>query len=118
MKAASHQWVGPDALMVPMPLFPNSKLERALQVNYHDLAAVQNAPFTVKYRNGKVYRGCLNAEGKADLTDAPPGTGRLEIGEDTRKYQVKAAESNPDYRANWSEADMDASLAAIQERTK
>jgi type VI secretion system secreted protein VgrG len=81
-----------------------------MQYLYHDGTLVQNAKFTIHYDNGATFSGVVDSQGVADLTDAPKGAGGVELGEDSRTYEVKATENNPSYKADWDDSDMQASL--------
>jgi type VI secretion system secreted protein VgrG len=99
---------------VAMPTFASVQAHRALQVQYHDLESVQGAPFTIEYADGSQFKGTLNAQGQADLSNAPVGSGVIRLQDDTRPFEVIADESSPLHKANWNEADMEGSLKAAQ----
>ncbi len=76
---------------------------------YHDDEPVQGAKFEIHYDDGKRYSGTLDGSGHADLSGAPVGVGRIQVGPDSRPLQVKANDANPGYKSRWGEGDFDAS---------
>lgn len=113
-KASDFTLDGPATLSTSPPSFTEGTLKRELLFNYHDDAPVQGAGFKIDYDNGASFTGAVDAQGKADLTGAPMGTGRIKLGEDTRAFQIKASEPSPTYQPAWSESDMQASFDKAQ----
>jgi type VI secretion system secreted protein VgrG len=114
IKGSQHAFSGPTRLDYSPPQFLTSRNATAMQYLYHDGTPVQNAKFTIHYDNGATFSGTVDSQGMADLTDAPKGSGRVELGEDSRAYEVKATEKNPSYKADWDDSDMQASLNRMQ----
>jgi type VI secretion system secreted protein VgrG len=114
IKGSQHSFAGPTQLDYSPPQFLTSNIPAKMQYLYHDGTPVQNAKFTIHYDNGATFSGVVNSQGVADLTDAPKGAGRVELGEDARTYEVKATENNPSYKADWDDSDMQASLNRMQ----
>jgi type VI secretion system secreted protein VgrG len=114
IKGSQHAFSGPTRLDYSPPQVLTSRNATAMQYLYHDGTPVQNAKFTIHYDNGATFSGTVDSQGMADLTDAPKGSGRVELGEDSRAYEVKATEKNPSYKADWDDSDMQASLNRMQ----
>ncbi|WP_027783756.1 MULTISPECIES: type VI secretion system Vgr family protein [Burkholderia] len=114
VKGGQHAFSGPTRIDYPLSPVPTSRGAAALQYHYHDDTPVQGAKFTIHYDSGATFSGTVDSKGMADLTDAPQGPGRIELGEDSRPYEIKATEKNPSYKAHWDEFDMQASLDRMQ----
>lgn len=114
IKGSQHAFSGPTRLDYSPPQVLTSRNATAMQYLYHDGTPVQNAKFTIHYDNGATFSGTVDSQGMADLTDAPKGSGRVELSEDSRAYEVKATEKNPSYKADWDDSDMQASLNRMQ----
>jgi type VI secretion system secreted protein VgrG len=114
IKGSQHAFSGPTRLDYSPPQFLTSRNAAAMQYLYHDGTPVQNAKFTIHYDDGATFSGTVDSQGLADLKDAPKGSGRVELGEDSRAYEVKATEKNPSYKADWDDSDMQASLNRMQ----
>lgn len=114
IKGAQHAFAGPTQIDYPLPLAPTSINKAALLYQYHDDSPVQGAQFTIHYENGGTYSGTTDSKGVADLSNAPQGTGRIELGEDSRPYELKATEHNPAFKSDWDDHDMQASLERMQ----
>ncbi|ABB07620.1 type VI secretion system Vgr family protein [Burkholderia lata] len=114
VKGGQHAFSGPTRIDYPLSPAPTSRGVAALQYHYHDDTPVQGAKFTIHYDNGATFSGTVDSKGMADLTGAPQGPGRIELGEDSRPYEIKATEKNPSYKADWDEFDMQASLDRMQ----
>lgn len=114
IKGSQHAFSGPTRLDYSPPQFLTSRSATAMQYLYHDGTPVQNAKFTIHYDNGATFSGVVDSRGMADLTDAPKGSARVELGEDSRAYEVKATEKSPSYKADWDDSDMQASLNRMQ----
>ncbi|WP_186260471.1 type VI secretion system Vgr family protein [Burkholderia gladioli] len=114
VKGAQHAFSGPTRMDYPLPTAPTSRGAAALLYQYHDGTPVQGAKFTIHYDSGAQFSGTVDGKGLADLTGAPQGPGRIELGEDSRAYEVKATEKNASYKADWDEFDMQASLDKMQ----
>lgn len=82
-----------------------------LSFDYHDDAPVQGAKFKIDYAGGQTHEGVFDAQGKADMSGAPAGEGRVQLGEDVRGFVAKAMEANPTHQPTWSDADLVSSLA-------
>ncbi|MCA8004083.1 type VI secretion system Vgr family protein [Burkholderia cenocepacia] len=114
VKGAQHAFSGPTRTDYPLSPAPTSHGAAALQYQYHDDTPVQGAKFTIHYDSGATFSGVVDSKGMADLTGAPEGPGRIELGEDSRPYEIKATEKNPSYKAHWDEFDMQATLDRMQ----
>ncbi|MEK6347013.1 MAG: type VI secretion system Vgr family protein [Burkholderia sp.] len=114
IKGAQHAFAGPAQINYPLPVAPTSRDKAALLYQYHDEAPVQGAKFTIHYDDGGTYSGTTDNQGAADLSGAPHGTGRIELGEDSRPYELKATEQNPAFKSDWDDHDMQASLDRMQ----
>ncbi|MET3621039.1 type VI secretion system Vgr family protein [Burkholderia ambifaria] len=114
VKGGQHAFSGPTRIDYPLSPAPTSRGAAALQYHYHDDTPVQGAKFTIHYDSGATFSGTVDSKGMADLTGAPQGPGRIELGEDSRPYEIKATEKNPSYKTQWDEFDMQASLDRMQ----
>ncbi|MBR8035384.1 type VI secretion system Vgr family protein [Burkholderia vietnamiensis] len=114
VKGAQHAFSGPTRIDYPLSPAPTSRGAAALQYHYHDDTPVHGAKFTIHYDSGATFSGTVDSKGMADLTGAPHGSGRIELGEDSRPYEIKATEQNPGYKAHWDEFDMQATLDRMQ----
>ncbi|WP_186047312.1 type VI secretion system Vgr family protein [Burkholderia gladioli] len=114
IKGAQHTFAGPTQIDYPLPLAPTSRDKATLLYQYHDESPVQGAKFTIHYDDGGTYSGTVDNQGMADLSNAPSGTGRIELGEDSRPYELKATEKNPAFKSDWDDYDMQASLERMQ----
>ena len=106
--AADHATDGPQSTPLVFPTKTYND-QASLAHLYHDGEPVEGAKFDIEYDDGKRYSGTLDSAGHADLSGAPVGSGRVRIGPDSRPLQVKANESNPEYKSAWSERDFSAS---------
>ncbi|MCR1770982.1 type VI secretion system Vgr family protein [Burkholderia glumae] len=113
-KGAQHAFSGPTQISYPLPVAPTSRDKATLLYQYHDESPVQGAKFTIHYDDGTTYSGTTDNKGAADLSGAPHGTGRIELGEDSRPYELKATERNPAFKADWDDYDMQATLERMQ----
>ncbi|WLE57652.1 type VI secretion system tip protein VgrG [Burkholderia plantarii] len=114
VKGAQHAFAGPTHIDYALPAPPTSRDKAALLYQYHDESPVQGARFTIHYDDGGTYSGTVDNQGMADLSNAPQGTGRIELGEDSRPYEIKATEQNPAFKADWDDYDMQATLERMQ----
>ncbi|WP_321884717.1 type VI secretion system Vgr family protein [Paraburkholderia bannensis] len=114
LQSDSFVHAGPATEKADLPTFTKAQLKQQLAVRYHDDTPVQGAPFKIHYDNGATFSGIVDEKGQADLTNAPKGPGRIELGEDARAYEVKATEKNPHYKADWDDSDMQATLDKMQ----
>ncbi len=114
LKGGQHAFSGPTRIDYPLSPAPTSRSAAALQYHYHDDTPVQGAKFTIHYDSGATFSGTVDNKGMADLTGAPQGPGRIELGEDSRAYEIKATEKNAGYKADWDDFDMQATLERMQ----
>jgi len=113
VKAATQALETGKSMAVVMPDFASGQLaptQRQVQVQYHDNEPVQGAAFHIDYADGRSYQGQLDAQGRADLSNAPDGPGKLHWGEDQRPFAAKPGDSNPQYVEQLTHEHLQASL--------
>ena len=98
----------PPHLPQPGPLAPNAV---ELTHRYHDTSAVQGANFEAVLADGSRRRGATDSEGKAALSDVPPGTVQVRFEADTRPYAERPLDANPERRARLAATDWNALIA-------
>jgi type VI secretion system secreted protein VgrG len=89
-------------------LDPGKLAKRDLTFSYHDEQPVEGAEFRIEYADGKAFAGVFDKRGRADLTAAPVGNGRIRLGKGTRPFEVKATECSaayPAYEREWHDYD-------------
>ena len=114
VKAATQALETGKSMAVVMPTLATGQLQRNVQVQYHDNEPVQGAAFHIDYADGRSYQGQLDAQGRADLSNAPDGGTNIRLHDDSRSFAVKAVQSSEHTKDQWSEADMHASMKQQQ----
>ncbi|MDR5740389.1 MULTISPECIES: type VI secretion system tip protein TssI/VgrG [unclassified Caballeronia] len=78
---------------------------------YDDLEPVKNAPYTVHFADGTTVTGKFDAQGFARLEGVPPGTARVEWGEDTRQWNAESKKPNSHLSAA---SDTESAIALVR----
>ncbi|TDR27058.1 DUF2345 domain-containing protein, partial [Hydromonas duriensis] len=87
--AAAHGLPGPKDVPAPPHTFNVKPTDMMISRFYSDGEGASQAPYKVKFSDGSVRTGQLSANGRAILTDVPPGPAEVEIGEDQRTLVIK-----------------------------
>ncbi|MEA3116769.1 MAG: type secretion system secreted protein VgrG, partial [Paraburkholderia sp.] len=100
--AGDHATAGPQSKPLKFPVHSFSE-ECALEHRYRDDEPVRSAKFAIAYDDGTHFSGSLDHGGRADLSSAPQGCGRIRFGADARSWQNETQDVNPGYAPSWTE---------------
>jgi type VI secretion system secreted protein VgrG len=99
--ATMKELAGPQSSSIDLPNLPkaqNLHNDIELLYQYDDLESVSGAPYKVRFEDGTVRTGTVDAKGHALVTNVPKGGYTVEFGEDARLWKVPAPDAHPEHK--------------------
>ncbi len=99
VKGAGHPLIGPGGQAAELPALPMGALGETahfIELNHHydDLEPVKRAPYKLRFSDGTTLSGKVDGNGFARHEGVPPGSAKVEWGEDMRKWAAAPQRPN------------------------
>ncbi|AXW24568.1 type VI secretion system Vgr family protein [Ralstonia solanacearum] len=116
VKGAGHPLIGPGGQAAALPALPAGALGETphfieLNHRYDDLEPVKGAPYKLHFSDGTTISGKVDGSGFARHEGVPPGSAKVEWGEDARTWAAESQRSNDRFGAA---TDSDSAIALVK----